>query len=191
MYFCIVVLLQFTGLTANPKVARTEYGANACYYVGLLIVKSSALFFYGRVFGIKRNFRIQLWTVGILNFLIGISFAFAATFYCIPARKVWDQKVPGSCGKLEVIYVAATVLHVFTDLIVLILPMRHLYEIQISQSKKWGLYGIFFLGYGCVDILPLDMPIYQPMDGADSLSQNTPLITREARICRKGTSHTV
>lgn len=147
MYFLIVVSLQFTGQTAHHNIALMEYGTDACYYIGIFCVKASALCFYARVFRVKKSFNVALWIVGVFNFLAAIAIAGATTFYCIPARKVWEPSVPGHCVKLEPIFVAATVIAVVTDLVILIMPIYPLRDLKMSKNKRWGVFGVFALGY--------------------------------------------
>lgn len=133
--------------------------------MGMMLIKTSALFFYARVFSIQRSLIVSLWVVGTINFLVGMSFTFAASFvsllsveyckrrsdatkWCYPARKVWDQELPGTCGDITLIYLLGALFNALTDIAILIIPLFPLSHLQTRKSKKTLVTAVFLLGYG-------------------------------------------
>lgn len=67
---------------------------------------------------------------------------------CTPLRKLWHPKIPGQCGDPTITklfkgyYIARTVV----DSTIYILPIYHLWKLQMSQKKRIRLVGLFVLG---------------------------------------------
>ncbi|KAI1448855.1 hypothetical protein F5Y02DRAFT_283264 [Annulohypoxylon stygium] len=75
-----------------------------------------------------------------------VAIVFALCFVCIPYEKIWDLTLPGHCiNKLHVDIGAATV-HLATDLVILCLPQKVIWGLQLSFRKKLGVSVFFSLG---------------------------------------------
>ncbi|KAI1207046.1 uncharacterized protein F4807DRAFT_212163 [Annulohypoxylon truncatum] len=75
-----------------------------------------------------------------------IAIVFALCFVCIPYQKIWDLTLPGHCiNKLHIDIGAATV-HLTTDLVILCLPQKVIWGLQLSLRKKLGVSIFFSLG---------------------------------------------
>lgn len=121
-------------------------------YLGLGLAKTSALFFYSRIFPRTASptwFNVGVTFAHILNvaWLVGITFGTA--FNCNPVAKNWDVTgtLPGKCGPSSSIWIASVVPSVFIDLVILIIPLPRIWSIKTSKSRKFGLTVVFVLGY--------------------------------------------
>lgn len=80
----------------------------------------------------------MLWVVGMNLTVI---------FQCTPIRKFWEPHVPGHCIDLWKFLLAQAIPNIFTDLVILLLPLPPLWNLQVPSSQKAALFGIFLLGY--------------------------------------------
>jgi hypothetical protein len=69
-----------------------------------------------------------------------------AFLLCRPFAANWDITIPGHCGNRNAAFVAAGALNMFTDILVLVLPIPYIWGLRLATSRKIGLTGIFSLG---------------------------------------------
>lgn len=119
--------------------------------IGLGVVKTSALFFYGRVFQTQNKaFNAALYT-GHALIAAWLIFTVPSTiFQCTPVHKLWNPTIPGHCLDTYAWYLASGVFDAVMDVYVLILPMPMLYKLHIKPLKKWLIAGAFVCGYWSV-----------------------------------------
>ena len=136
-------------LGEDERGLKTLYAAFFVFYTSIAMIKSSALFFYSRIFGqVSRRFNVALLATHIalvawLIFALG-----TATFHCTPAARFWDKSMKGSCQDGNgALYIAVAALDTALDLIVLFLPMPVIYQLHMSKSKKTLVLGAFLCGY--------------------------------------------
>lgn len=81
-------------------------------------------------------------------FVTGYTIAHILTnlFQCVPIKAAWDPTVNARCIEYNAQLVAIAIINVATDVVVLVLPMRLVWGLQISPSQKWQLSAIFSLG---------------------------------------------
>ncbi|RYN20768.1 hypothetical protein AA0119_g1565 [Alternaria tenuissima] len=120
-------------------VAQTPYKIVVC------LNKVSAILLYMRIF-ISRHFR---WLCcGALAIVVGsgIATVFATIFQCVPLQRSWDKNVEGTCIDSSKFWLANAVLNIFTDVIVLALPIREVSKLQLKLQEKIMLHSVFLLG---------------------------------------------
>lgn len=111
------------------------------------MVKVSVLLFYSRVFKGIPWFSITLWIVGAIVISWWIICDFVALFTCDPIAKAWKSKIPGHCMDTYQTYLGAAIPNVFTDFVLLILPLPLLWKLHTTKAKKLALFLVFGLGY--------------------------------------------
>lgn len=74
---------------------------------------------------------------------------------CRPLAYNWDTSIAGTCGNRNATYVVAGTLNLVTDLMVMALPVPHIWKLQLSFSKKIALSGVFSVGLLWVTCIPL------------------------------------
>ncbi|KAL2795261.1 hypothetical protein BJX66DRAFT_337046 [Aspergillus keveii] len=122
------------------------------YATTVPMVKLSVLLLYHRIFRLT-------WTLYFCAFLsIGytISVSTAISLACVPTSYFWTQWVDPLSGgycriNLYLFYLWNGVANLFTDVIILCLPMPIVWRLQMPKSQKWAISGIFLLGgFVCV-----------------------------------------
>lgn len=117
------------------------------YCLSVATVKSSIVFFYIRIFAVNRTYRMVAYCVAAFIAAWAVMSVLVAFLSCTPLRFAWDPTIPGgSCDNQVGSFVAEAVLDVVADLMVLALPLRPIWKLQVNRSKKVVLFVIFGLG---------------------------------------------
>ena len=128
-----------------------------CLYLSILpITKISILCFYLRVFP-KKGFRIATYVAIGFNVAYLIVFVLISVFQCNPLKGAylrWDGEHDYQCNNINAQGWAAAIVNMILDIIVMMLPLRELYGLNLSMRKKIGLLCMFSL-----DILYVNSPL--------------------------------
>jgi hypothetical protein len=122
------------------------YASQIIYVAVQVFSKTSILLLYLRVFT-RRWFTITCHLCIVFLALHGIAFILAVSFQCKPVDSIWNPRITtGKCLNLTAIGVAGAILSIVEDFVILILPISEIFNLQMSQSKKWGLVLLFGIG---------------------------------------------
>ncbi|KAE8376829.1 hypothetical protein BDV26DRAFT_305352 [Aspergillus bertholletiae] len=153
--------LPFNNITRILKI----YFFDECLYLSILpLTKISILFFYLRVFP-KRSFRTAVYAVIGLNVCYMIAFVLISVFQCRPLNGAWlhwDGEHQYQCNNINAQGWAAAIFNMALDFVVMIMPLRELYHLQLSLRKKLLVMFMFSLGIfvTLVSILRLESLIH-------------------------------
>ncbi|KAI9669892.1 MAG: hypothetical protein M1831_006927 [Alyxoria varia] len=133
------------------RVLKILYVAPMLFDICVTVCKCSALLFYRRVFPTSsRKFRLAWW-ITLAVVIAWLLFRLPADIWaCVPPRKFWVQSAPGHCTNnisSFTIYIVAAVLDVFTDLMILMLPVPLLWNLRTRRSRKVMVIAAFVCGY--------------------------------------------
>ncbi|KAH7317197.1 hypothetical protein BKA65DRAFT_439165, partial [Rhexocercosporidium sp. MPI-PUGE-AT-0058] len=136
--------------TLDPE---TFAGFLQCLYALIIIynfalgaVKASFLLQYRRVFGVSRMLLLCNIGLGIVV-LWSLLQVFLTAFFCSPPSGFWDITGKSKClPELPFWYMNAAV-NIFTDLMILILPLPALSKLKLGRTQKYVLTGLFSLGF--------------------------------------------
>lgn len=79
--------------------------------------------------------------------VLGVSILIADIFQCTPVAYVYDTSIPGGrCIKQGAFYVSTATMTIFTDLLVVVIPMIIVYSLQMPLRRKLMVVGILCLG---------------------------------------------
>ncbi|KAI9923726.1 hypothetical protein ASPWEDRAFT_120507 [Aspergillus wentii DTO 134E9] len=125
---------------------KVLYANVLLYVVTVPLTKLSIIFFYRRIFGMH-------WILWVCFFLTtGYWFSCTITFLvaCTPPSYYWSQYLDPTGGKCRFpfypFYVGNAAANVVTDGIILIVPIRVVWQLQMRTAQKWMVTGIFLLG---------------------------------------------
>lgn len=110
------------------------------------LIKTSIMLFFSRIFGSKRSFRVSVTVVMTIVWLWAISIVLETMLLCRPLAYNWDTSIKGTCGQRNATYVVAGTLNLVTDLMVMALPIPHIWKLQLNVAKKLTLYLVFSMG---------------------------------------------
>lgn len=71
---------------------------------------------------------------------------FATIFQCVPLERSWNKNIEGTCIDSSDFWLANAVLNISTDVVVLALPIREVFKLQLRLQEKLMLYSVFLLG---------------------------------------------
>ncbi|OGM43971.1 hypothetical protein ABOM_007989 [Aspergillus bombycis] len=149
------VVLLYNGLGTHiplvPSDNLTVYmkmlSSGTFLYTGCItFVKLSILNFYKRLFPVKPMV-ISVNAVASLVIVWCVAVYIVGAMTCIPFRKLWDPTVPGRCINLPQFYYGLQIPNILTDAIILVMPIRLVWNLQIPKTQKILLSGIFLLGF--------------------------------------------
>ncbi|KAI3325752.1 hypothetical protein HD806DRAFT_553010 [Xylariaceae sp. AK1471] len=162
--YCNMWMIDISGLFVHQwdirlkDLSRIIYilhiGANLCA-VTIMALKASILMEWIRIFvpfGTRNSF---FWTSAIvlaLHTLFHVAWVFAENLSCTPYRKIWDITVSwGTCINVKGLYVPAAAVNLASDIIILILPQKAIWALQMSKKNKIGVSLMFTIGFlACV-----------------------------------------
>jgi hypothetical protein len=76
-----------------------------------------------------------------------LAYTIAVMFQCMPFAFNWDKTiVNGKCFDVQAYANSSSVPNIFTDLAVLVLPLRTVWGLKISIGRRMGLLFIFLTG---------------------------------------------
>lgn len=101
-----------------------------------------------RIFPLDR-FRIAVFvTIGLVA-AYTLAFILATTFQCQPVSYFWkqlDDAVEGRCNNINAQAWISAAVNIVLDLVVLALPLRPLWALQLSVARKLTVIAMFSLG---------------------------------------------
>lgn len=127
--------------------------------------------FFVRIFGAKRSFNISVAVVLCIVWAWAIMVILECFLLCRPFAYNWDKSVGGSCGDRRAAFIVAGVLNVITDLMVMGLPLPHVWTLKLNMQKKIGLTSVF-----CVGI------VYATLSTIDSAIIKDPILTNSKHL---------
>lgn len=124
------------------------YHMEYLYFLNLVLLKMSLLFFYLRIFPNKKV-RLLLWATIGYNAIWGIGFILIAIFQCQPIDYYWtswDGEHTGTCLNANAIAWANAISSIVLDIWMLAIPLVQLKGLQLHMKKKIGVAIMFFTG---------------------------------------------
>ncbi|KAL2817614.1 hypothetical protein BJX63DRAFT_419555 [Aspergillus granulosus] len=125
------------------------YFFDECLYLtGIALTKISILCFYLRVFP-RREFRILVYVAIGLNVIYIVVFDLISIFQCGPVQGAWlrwDETGDFKCNNINAQGWSAAAVNMALDIMVMALPLKELYALNLSWRKKAFVICMFSLG---------------------------------------------
>ncbi|KAG4442030.1 hypothetical protein IFR05_002498 [Cadophora sp. M221] len=129
----------------------TVYIGENIYVAVLGLVKISILAFYLRIFQLQIPFRVAVYTTIVFIALGSASISFATIFQCRPVAYFWDKDLRGTCVDVNALAYANSGLSIVQDFLIIGLPIRVVWNMNLDRKKKWSVAFMFALGgFGCI-----------------------------------------
>ncbi|KAI1088162.1 hypothetical protein F5B19DRAFT_472463 [Rostrohypoxylon terebratum] len=129
--------------------AGLTFGLTITYSAALLFAKSAILLEWVRIFSPHRTHTYFYWScyfMIVLNVLLYISSIISSAITCIPHDAIWYPWVKGTCIDRKALGLFTAFFNVFMDLIILLLPQKVIWSLQMNASRKLGVSLIFSVG---------------------------------------------
>ncbi|KAI5926280.1 integral membrane protein [Camillea tinctor] len=122
-------------------------------YTGVIVfVKFSILALYWRIFKSSSSIKIPIVILGIAVLMWGLAVFFLTLLQCIPTRGFWDKSIEASCNvDSQKFLFAISIPNILIDVSLLVLPIRYVIQLNLSESQKRIIISLFLLGgFVCV-----------------------------------------
>ncbi|OJJ77766.1 hypothetical protein ASPBRDRAFT_37015 [Aspergillus brasiliensis CBS 101740] len=119
------------------------------YNLGLAFFKLSCLALYIRMFGVHRWIRHMSYIVGVMVIAWVLANELVLAFRCHPIDLAWTgtaEQQAKSCVSQSNIFIAQSAPTIFFDLLILIMPIRVVWGLQLQSAQKIGAILVFSLG---------------------------------------------
>ncbi|KAI3327197.1 hypothetical protein HD806DRAFT_386008 [Xylariaceae sp. AK1471] len=150
----LFALLVFGGLGHHSEtvpapnqfsIPKVLFSFELLHIVSLNLGKLSALFFYLKLFNSKSITRITKWCIlAVASGSIGL--VLWQFLFCHPLSKMWEWDGLETCGDRKPLYVAVCVWSIFTDLLVLVVPLPIIWKLKMERTQKLRLSWLFTAG---------------------------------------------
>ena len=123
------------------------------YFGSVNIPKVAILALYHRLFP-NRNIRIAVWIIFGVLVSLTVSTVITGLASCRPFAANWDPELPGArCIDKEAFFRYGSIPNILTDIAMLILPMRIVWDLHTTTRLKIGLTATFTVGSLSVMVL--------------------------------------
>ncbi|KAJ5548958.1 hypothetical protein N7513_006192 [Penicillium frequentans] len=146
LYVSMLIMDPF--FTSNPYYTQIYFWDELIYLSILPMTKISICCFYLRIFP-DRQFRNVTYFVIGLNVAYLIAFVLISVFQCWPlpyAWLHWDGEGNYKCNHINAQGWSAAAINMILDILVMALPLRQLYHLNLSTRKKVYVMCMFGLG---------------------------------------------
>ena len=125
------------------------YVTQILYYGTMFPVKLSILALYSRIFTFKA-FRFTNWVTTFICSAWFIGALIPTIVQCNPISYTWHKAENGSCLNQNALYLGTTFSNLFTDIIILFLPIWPVATLRLSIKQRLAVSSIFLLGGAAV-----------------------------------------
>ncbi|RYC57193.1 hypothetical protein CHU98_g9010 [Xylaria longipes] len=150
----LFALLVFGGLGHHAQtvpapnqfsIPKVLFSFELFHILSLNLGKLSALFFYLKLFNNKSVAKITKWCIVAVS--LGTTGLVLWQFlFCHPLYKMWEWDGLENCGDRQPLYVAVCVWSIFTDLLVLVVPLPIIWKLKMERTQKLRLSWLFAAG---------------------------------------------
>ncbi|KAI2473712.1 hypothetical protein F4781DRAFT_438336 [Annulohypoxylon bovei var. microspora] len=119
------------------------------YCFAVMFSKTAILFEWLRVFvprGMRNLFFWTCWLVLISNIIFYIAAIFFQNLACKPVKKAWIPMTPGTCLDIRAVEFSSPCINLVFDLIILFLPQRTIWSLNMSLKRRLGVSLVFSMG---------------------------------------------
>jgi hypothetical protein len=120
-------------------------GFECMYVTAVVLVKLSLLAMYLRIFP-SREFKIGAWSIGGIVVAWGIAIVLVCIFQCDPIYVAWMPWEKGTCINLKASFIGNAVPNIVTDLAILCMPIKQVWNLHAKPLQKISLLCTFMLG---------------------------------------------
>ncbi len=136
---------------SNPTYIRLfqiyTFGNEILYVLIVILVQSSILCLYLRIFGINKSFARVVHAFLTLVLAWGIATLLTSIFQCSPVSALWNSDTTDRhCIDPQKWLIGTNVPHIIIDFSILLLPMPLIWRLKLSTGRKISLSGVFLVG---------------------------------------------
>ena len=127
------------------------------YGPSISMIKTVILLQYQRIFAprksVDRVMFFSSWVLIVSIILWNFISTIIAIFACSPQEKFWNSLITyGHCLDYDIDVMLTAIFNILTDVLILILPTRAVWKLQLPTKKKLSIVSIFAIGLLLVHI---------------------------------------
>ena len=118
------------------------------YSGAILVTKIAILLLYRRVF-LPHKGGLFDWAIRVLMVILIIYYvttAMVKTWACTPRERIWNKSIPGTCVDMPSLLNASGLFNTITDVILLLIPVKAVWKLQMSKQRKIVIVLVFTVG---------------------------------------------
>lgn len=148
-----LIYLAETNPEAIVNWLKIQTGDELIYMSAVTLPRIAICILYLRIFT-DRKVRMMTWIVIVIAFLHWFGSGILANFLlCRPYSYKWDKSIEGGwCGNTVAGYQFVSLPNIIIDVALIVLPISSLWRLQISRSRKIGIFLTFMTGCLCVRV---------------------------------------
>ncbi len=66
---------------------------------------------------------------------------------CNPREKIWNTSIPGRCVNVSSLLNTSGLFNSITDVMILLVPVKFVWNLQLSRRQKVGVVAVFTIGF--------------------------------------------
>ncbi|KAM0512566.1 hypothetical protein ACHAPE_008743 [Trichoderma viride] len=165
MGFHTTEILEMAGEDSIILLLQLVTAVVVFWSLSLGLAKMSILALYTKIFSV-RSFILISQACAVFVLLWAMILFIGAFAICTPVQLNWDKfHYTGTCGDVKMLWAVTGGLNIFSDLVIMLLPMPYLYGLSLQMYKKIGLMVTFGIGLAvCIvsavrlaEIIKIDM----------------------------------
>jgi hypothetical protein len=125
--------------------AKADLTSSLAYSISAMFVKLSLLSFYLRL-SPNPTFRNLTKVLFVFCAGFGVSSVMVVGLQCLPTSSLWNPEHTGHCINTPAFYFANSGLHIFTEILIYVLPLHTLWQLHLPPRQKLGLCFLMCLG---------------------------------------------
>ncbi|KAK8076108.1 hypothetical protein PG994_003380 [Apiospora phragmitis] len=146
-----------------PEILYLFTLATNFFTASIMLLKAAIVLEWLHIFvprGTRNNYFYWI-SVALLavNFLFNSAAIIVINLTCTPHAKAWDQLLPGHCFDGRGLYVASAVVNFVLDLVILVLPQKVIWGLNMSVQKRLGVSAVFVVGLIACIAAALRIPV--------------------------------
>lgn len=119
----------------------------------MLLLRLAIIVQIMRAFVPPRTRNFTFWTgcgLIVANVLFWASITMLEIFSCSPMEKLWNPIIDGKCIDRHAYQVASAVMNMSSEMLILLLPQRVIWNLSLTKKQRLGLSSLFALGIAYV-----------------------------------------
>ncbi|KAL9567484.1 hypothetical protein ACKAV7_008434 [Fusarium commune] len=148
------------------QVLKWLYANSIIYFPTAYFTKVTLLLLISRVFAVKERVARSIHVFIVMLFVAYLPVQIVKIVICIPIRAYWDPSVDGRCLNQRKIFLFGLALAIFTDFVILLVPIPLTWSLRVSLRKKVKI--IALLGAGGVATGMTILRMYKAVKFIDS-----------------------
>ncbi|KAI5789041.1 hypothetical protein EDC01DRAFT_124356 [Geopyxis carbonaria] len=131
---------------------KTLFPSMILYTISIFFTKLSVLFFIYRLAGpiCSNAMRYVLHAYFVFHICFGITTLFIFVFQCLPVKAGFDLDTrfdkDTHCKEYIEVFYATSVIHAISDIVLIVLPVKMVWGLQMPKQKKTAVILVFCLG---------------------------------------------